>query len=148
MPENAKKKYNKLTPTEVEQVKDMVLKGVSPEDISKHFHIGISSVHNYKKRFKEEGLSVPDIRGKRPAGSINAPAGVRASGEVHSVSAYEPHSYTVETKSKSSTSQRIIGQLEMGIENSLKFIVNGVSVIVSAAAKNVSIGKDCIEIRF
>lgn len=63
----------RLTKEEINTMRQMVLDGVSPEDMSKHFSIAISSVHNYKKRFKEEGLDFPTIRGQRPSGDVHKP---------------------------------------------------------------------------
>jgi hypothetical protein len=61
----------RLTSEQIDQMRDMVRQGISPEDISKHFNIAISSVHVYKKRFKDEGLDFPVVRGQRPSGDVN-----------------------------------------------------------------------------
>jgi hypothetical protein len=60
----------RLSKEQMDQMRTMVLEGVSPEDMSKHFSIAISSVHNYKTRFKKEGLNFPVVRGKRPVGNV------------------------------------------------------------------------------
>lgn len=112
----------RLSLEDTEQMKNMVIKGVSPEDIAKHFKVAISSVHNYKKRFKQQGVEFPDVRGKRPSGSV----------DVQSAK---------DTKKVASTHQ-------LTSQDSMNFIVNGVSVHVSANAKNVNISKDTIEITF
>jgi hypothetical protein len=44
----------------------MVTQGKTPDEISKHFNIAVSSVHNYKRELKKKGVDIPDIRGKRP----------------------------------------------------------------------------------
>ena len=124
----------RLSVEEVVEMKQMVQSGKSPEDISKHFGVAISSVHNYKKKFKEEGLSFPSVRGRRPSGSASP------------VKTTSPKpSGAIEPKSKP------IGQI--GFVNAVsgdnyRFIVNGVSVKISGEAKNVSIGKDHMEINF
>lgn len=58
----------RLTPKEKEHLQSMVLQGVAPEDISKYFGIAISSVHNFKKKMKDNGIVLPNLRGKRPVG--------------------------------------------------------------------------------
>lgn len=58
----------RLTPEEKEKLQGMVLQGVTPEDISKYFGIAISSVHNFKKKMKDEGIVLTNMRGKRPVG--------------------------------------------------------------------------------
>ena len=57
----------RLTDKQVEELKQMVIHGVYPDDIAIHFNIAISSVHNYKNRFKKQGINFPDVIGKKPA---------------------------------------------------------------------------------
>lgn len=59
----------KLANEQLDQLKKLVMEGKTPEDISKHFKIAVSSVHNYKRMLKEKGLVIPDVRGKRPTGN-------------------------------------------------------------------------------
>lgn len=115
----------RLSITEVEQMKKMVMTGAAPEDIANHFGIAISSVHNYKNRFKSEGMNFPSVRGKRPTG--NTP--------VTQTYTPQPESYPA------------IGQIT-GQSSGFKFIVNGVAVQISSEAKSVNIGKDSLEIKF
>jgi hypothetical protein len=112
----------RLSAAQIQQMKQMVQSGVSPEDISQHFKIAISSVHNYKKRFKNEGVNFPTVRGKRPTGSVETNLG--------------------------NNNHNTIRQFANQITDGYKFIVNGVSVQISAQAKKVSIGKDSMEINF
>ena len=63
----------RLSATEMDEMRKMVVQGVSPEDMSKHFNIAISSVHNYKRRFKQDGLEFPTVRGQRPTGNVTKP---------------------------------------------------------------------------
>lgn len=121
----------RLSADEVVEMKEMVRNGTSPEDIAKHFGVAISSVHNYKKKFKADGLSFPSVRGRRPSGSVNP---------VNNVPAKQS---SVVPKSKP------IGQINsVTTGDNYRFIVNGVSVKISGEAKNVSIGKDHMEINF
>jgi hypothetical protein len=109
----------RLSAVEIQQMKTMVANGTAPEDIAKTFGMAISSVHNYKKKFKEQGMKFPSIRGKRPTGVV------------------EPSSVNPAVTRDSSSPQ-----------NGFKFVVNGVAVEISAQAKNVTIGKDSMEINF
>lgn len=120
----------RLSLQDIELMKGMVQKGVAPEDIARHFNIAISSVHNYKARFKQQGVTFPDVRGKRPTGSVNVPSGsdVKTASPQREVSAQ--------------TTQA------SAMQSSMNFVVNGVTVHVSAEAKNVNISKDSIEINF
>lgn len=118
----------RLTLQDVDQMKSMVQRGVAPEDIAKHFKIAISSVHNYKARFKQQGVKFPDVRGKRPTGSV---------GEVS-----KPITVLKQVD------QQAQQQPEVSADSSMNFIVNGVQVQVSAGAKNVNISKGNIEVNF
>lgn len=120
----------RLSLQDIELMKSMVIKGVAPEDIAKHFNIAISSVHNYKARFKQQGVKFPDVRGKRPTGSVDVPSGsdVKTATPRQTISAEK--------------------RPDVSMESSMHFVVNGVTVQVSAEAKNVNISKDSIEINF
>ncbi len=117
--------HKRLSIEQVSQMKTMVKNGAAPEDIAKHFGIAVSSVHNYKARFKSEGLNFPTVRGKRPTGSVEV---------------------------KNTTSHKPMGQISSAAtkvdKDGYKFIVNGTSVQVSGSAKNINIGKDSMEINF
>lgn len=112
----------RLSLEDIQQMKSMVQKGVAPEDIAKHFNIAISSVHNYKNRFKAEGIKFPDVRGKRPTGSVD-----------------------VQSKPIINTNEQAVTS---SADGGMNFVVNGVPVKVSAQAKNVNISKNSIEINF
>lgn len=115
--------HKRLSLQQVEQMKQMVQQGTAPEDIAKHFGVAISSVHNYKARFKAEGVNFPSVRGKRPTGSVEKKPVIGQIGN------------------NVSSPQQIDGK-------GYKFIVNGTSVQISGHAKNVNIGKDSMEINF
>lgn len=117
--------HKRLSLEQVDQMKQMVQRGTAPEDIAKHFGVAISSVHNYKARFKAEGVNFPSVRGKRPTGSVETKSTIhKPIGQI-----------------KSSTPPEIDGE-------GYKFIVNGTSVQISGHAKNINIGKDSMEINF
>lgn len=117
--------HKRLSLQDVEQMKLMVQKGVAPEDIARHFQVAISSVHNYKARFKQQGLKFPDVRGKRPTGSVDMKPSV-------------PHKETTDIKATPVAAT----------DGGMNFVVNGVNVQISAEAKNVNITKGSIEINF
>ena len=120
--------HKRLSVHEVEQMKSMVQKGIAPEDIANHFEIAISSVHNYKARFKQQGIQFPNLRGKRPIGSVGEVSVNSVSNQVKSVK--QEQSSTIST------------------DSSMNFVVNGVLVRVAAGAKNVNISNKSIEITF
>jgi hypothetical protein len=123
----------RLTTAEMEQMKQMVVKGTAPEDIANHFGIAVSSVHNYKKRFRDQGLQFPSVRGQRPIGaSPLQPVSPAAGPSFSSVPSMQAGSDTM-----------IAAQT-----GEFSFVINGVSVKVSSEAKNVSIGKNGMEITF
>lgn len=116
--------HKRLSLDQVDQMKQMVQRGTAPEDIAKHFGVAVSSVHNYKARFKAEGVNFPSIRGKRPTGSVEpVTPSPKPIGQINSVT------------------QKINSE-------EYKFIVNGTSVKISGHAKNINIGKDSMEINF
>lgn len=117
----------RLSLEQVNQMKQMVQTGVAPEDIAKHFKIAISSVHNYKARFKAEGVKFPSVRGKRPTGSVAA----------QSQPTHKPMGQIVSAPASTSVSGEVY-----------KFIVNGTSVQISGHARNINIDKDSMEIKF
>lgn len=117
--------HKRLSLEQIDQMKQLVLQGTAPEDIAKHFGVAISSVHNYKARFKAEGVSFPSVRGKRPTGSVTPKtAGNKSMKQVQS-----------------------INQQQIDHEG-YKFVVNGTSVQVTGHARNINIGKKSMEINF
>lgn len=126
----------KLDTGQIEQLKGMVVQGVAPEDISQHFGIAISSVHNYKNRFRQEGIDFPSVKGKRPQGEVTRPAGAahyRASGV---------HTPNTSFHTPIGSTQPHIG------DDSHRFVVNGVEIHISSDVKSVNIGKNSMEINF
>lgn len=119
----------RLSLGQIDQMKKMVQQSVAPEDIAKHFGVAISSVHNYKARFKAEGVNFPSVRGKRPTGSVVVTDKIQNNkapiGQIGS----------------STASQQID-------DGGYKFIVNGTSIQISSNAKNINIGKNSMEINF
>lgn len=119
----------RLTPKQLEEIKKMVINGVYPDDIAKHFGVAVSSIHNYKHRFKLDGLTFPSIKGKKPQ---NAP---------------KPDEVT--EKNTGSSHHDIIGVLDRNDDkNDYRFIIGGLSVIISKKAKAVTITDHHVEIKF
>ncbi len=113
----------KLTKQQLNQMKQMISKGVSPEDISNHFNVAISNVHYYKAKFKKEGLDVPNLKGRRPTGSVMTSAIPRTGQEVGQVA------------------NQVTGQ-------DMRVVVNGVPVTIHGHAKNVTISNGSLQINF
>ena len=109
------------------QFEKMVMEGKTPEDISKHFGIAVSSVHNYKRALRNTGTTVPDVRGKRPSNIPPVP-----------VETIMPESEAVST---STVSQDLHG-------NYVKITIDNVVFYISALAKSVSIEQNTLQVRF
>lgn len=114
----------KVTPKEIEKMKRMVVQGVYPADIAERFKMAVSSIHNYKKRFRDEGLEFPSLRGKRQDfyASLEQPQKPQRDETQMELNFHNPDNYT--------------------------FVVNTVEVEVSKDARHVNIDKDKMEITF
>lgn len=111
----------KISNEQFEQLKVMVSKGVTPEEISKRFGIAVSSVHNYKRQLKESGLKVPDVRGKRPS-------------DVSHSSIVQPMTSPVHSSDLSS--------------DSIKVTINDTVFYIPSKAKSVTLGVNEIRVTF
>jgi transposase len=109
----------KISDAQLKKMKEMVVSGVTPDEISKHFGIAISSVHNYKRQLKDAGVSIPDIRGKRPSDREGNSA---VESLTTAPAAPDPAGFTV--------------------------IINGVSIYVTNAAKSVAVGPNSLTVSF
>lgn len=109
----------KISDEQIAEMKKMVASGSTPEEISKHFNIGVSSVHNYKRMLKKEGLDVPDVRGKRPA-----------------------------TIKKSYVQAITTPVIDNEQANVIKLTINNTLFVISSRAKSVVIGHDSLDISF
>ena len=110
----------KLTKEQVHELEKMVKKGVTPEEISNHFNVSVSSIHNYKRMLKQKGVNIPDIRGKRPHKNWK-------SEPVIPLTAPDP------------------GETTTGM---IKVLVNDVTFYIPPGAKSVQVGKDILTILF
>lgn len=131
----------RLSKEEIAQMKHMVLDGVSPEDMSKHFNIAISSVHNYKKRFKDEGLSFPMIRGQRPTGDINPPKRDLMK-ELDQVERKANHM----VNNSDSMLEAVSSMNNNNEVSDYKFFVNGKLIEIKGDISNIILKKNSIEI--
>lgn len=118
----------KVSAEDMEQIKIMLQEGVKPEEIAEKFGVTPASVNNYKKKFRDAGMSFGSgsKRGRKAKsasvsedGEVSAPAPIGQIG-----------------KGKGATSQ------------AYRFIINGVSVEISGQARNINIGKNSMEINF
>ena len=119
--------HKRLSDAEKAELKQMVINGIAPGDISNHFGVAISSVHNFKRQLKDQGVNFPIVKGKRPTGAVAPQNAVKSSGDVKSI-----------------TPQRETAR-PSGATN---VVVNGVSYEVSAQAKKVVISKGEIRVDF
>lgn len=127
---------------EIEEMKQMVIAGVAPEDISQKFDCAISTVHYYKAKFKKEGLEFPTIRGQRPTGEFKG--GVKGT--------LKPTLGTINVPSMGmNTNYNALNPLTQ-----MLFIVNGVEIPVKPGtqvhvdngAKSINISQGKIEINY
>lgn len=106
----------RLSDIERKQVEKMIEKALSPEDIANHFGIAISTVHHIKKELKQKGIELPNVRGKRPQGYINA------------------------------EDIPIINNIELGDVTVTRIFVNNIQIVLSPDVKSVNITKDGVYI--
>ena len=114
----------KLTDQHMKEMTQMVSQGKTPEEISKHFNIAVSSVHNYKRELKKKGVDVPDIKGKRPG---------------------DPY----KRKPAQVIAEHLPVQKRTTLKSSfLKVTINDVVFQVDSRAKSVTIGQDELHVTF
>jgi predicted transcriptional regulator len=116
-----------LSTEQIQRMKDLLQEGKLPEDISKEIGVAVSSVNNYKKRFRDEGVVMPSKRADR----VKKSKKIAKDTPVHSIGQITA---SVSEHSRSTQAYR--------------FIVNGVSVEISGQAKNINIGPNRMEISF
>lgn len=64
----------KLSVSDQSELKQLVLIGTTPEDLSERFQVSVSTIHNYKTILRKAGLKIPDVRGRRPHHRFLTPA--------------------------------------------------------------------------
>ena len=118
---------HKVSAEDMEQIKTMLQEGVKPEEIAEKFGVTVASVNNYKKKFRDAGMSFG--------------SGSKRGRKAKSASPSE------DREEKPSAP---IGQIGKGKGDSqaYRFIINGVSVEISGQARNINIGKNSMEINF
>ena len=116
----------KVSVEDMEQIKTMLQEGVKPEEIAEKYGVTVASVNNYKKKFRDAGMSFG-------AGSKRGRTAKAASSDEGEAPAVSP-----------------IGQIGKGKSSgqAYRFIINGVSVEISGQARNINIGKNSMEINF
>lgn len=127
----------KLNDDQMNELKKMFIAGVAPQAIADHYGIAISSVHNFKKQFKDIGVTIPDVRGQRPnQAQVNEVLG----GGV--VTPKQPRKLGAGVVSESTKPSNT-----PSAEN-FTFVVNGTRVNVEGHAKDVVIANGEIKITF
>ena len=109
---------SRLTNEVLLEIEDMVIRGVSPEDIASVVGISTSTVHLYKREMKSAGFNFPDVTGQRPKGLKNR------------------------KKENNSDSQDESSWKET------RLLVNGIEYTISGYPSSVSISKNCVEIKY
>ncbi len=111
----------------MEQIKTMLQEGVKPEEIAEKFGVTVASVNNYKKKFRDAGMTFG--------------SGSKRGRKAKSASASDDGD---------ENSSAPIGQIGKAKTTSqaYRFIINGVSVEISGQARNINIGKNSMEINF
>lgn len=105
-------KNKSLSVVEMSQLKEAVMNGEPPVDLSKRFNVGISTIHNYKTKFKQEGAVFPSVRGRRVT-----------TGQLKNEHKITPVK----------TTNSILNQ------HNNTFIVNGIPISITSTAKSVNI---------
>lgn len=110
----------------MEQIKTMLQEGVKPEEIAEKFGVTVASVNNYKKKFRDAGMSFGSgsKRGRKAKSAVSDDDGGEGSAPIGQIG-----------KGKNSA-------------QAYRFIINGVSVEISGQARNINIGKNSMEINF
>jgi transposase len=62
-------KNKKLSDEQVNNLQEMLIAGQTPQDAANFFKVAVSSIHNYKKLLREQGIELPNVRGQRPKGN-------------------------------------------------------------------------------
>jgi hypothetical protein len=117
----------RLTPDQIEQVKQMAINGVAPADIAAHFKIAISTVHNHKSKFADAGVVMPNVRGQRPSGSVGG---------------------NDDADTQLFNNPSVLGKITATGNNAYRFILNGTRINISAEAAEINITKEGVEINF
>ena len=117
----------------MEQIKTMLQEGIKPEEIAEKFGVTVASVNNYKKKFRDAGMSFGSgsKRGRKAK-----TAAVSEDGETNATAPIGQIG-----RGKASASANANAQ-------AYRFIINGVSVEISGQARNINIGKNSMEINF
>lgn len=131
-----------LRTDEIEEMKQLVLDGKSPEDISKKYGCAISTVHYYKKKFKNEGLQFASIRGQRPTGEFNG--SLQSTGKSTLGSNYPQRNAMSPNYTAFNPSSEVILVVD-GVEIPVK---PGTHVNIDSGAKSINISQGKIEINY
>ncbi len=118
--------HKRLSQEQIEQVKQMAINGVAPQDIANHFEVAISTIHNYKKTFEQAGVVMPNLRGTRPRGFVG-----------------ESPNENDETNTPA-----IVGKLTATGSSVYRFTLNGTRINISGDAKEINVTKEGVEINY
>lgn len=132
----------RLSQKEKLELKDFCLQGITPSAIAAHFGVSVSTVHNIKKDFEDQGITFPSVRGKRDQSNINLL--VRKTTDISSAdpgqSAHDP-TYPETLSNSEATEEQETAQKTVNLN------FNGVFIQLDAGAI-VRIQKGTIDITF
>ena len=125
---------------QIEEMKQLIVQGIPPNKISEKFNISPSTVHNYKNKFRSEGLEFADIKGGRIANPkpviltqqdkvFNQPSSTLAHSNVPSAN----------NVAGAVPSSQLISNTNSAQKNT--FIVNGTAIRINTEVKSISIDK-------
>lgn len=116
-----------LSLAQQEEVRNLMVQGVQPQRIADLYHVAISTIHNYKTQFKNEGTEIPSVKGRQSAVTAER---INPGARTSSRSGQVPGS----SQTPLPGVQGLTGRPSV-------FVINDVSIQISEQAKSVSIDK-------
>lgn len=130
-------KNRSVSLTEVEEMKAMVVAGTQPQKIANHFGISVSTVHNYKNQFKNEGLEFASVRG-RQATTPRQPSGeVNHNGNSRNQNHQLLNNNQVNGRNSSGANAQLSN--ETNVQAGSTFVINGTTFNITGKAKSVDL---------
>lgn len=118
-------KKQSVTPEQKEEIKALVVQGIGPQKIADQYGVAVSTVHNYKRMFKQQGTQFESVRGRQPAE-------IKPAGEVTRTSHHNQGTHSPQSNNHTTG---------ITMQNANTFVVNGIPVTITNQAKSVNINK-------
>jgi transposase len=110
----------RLTKPERAQIAEMLVEGIQVSEIASRFNISIPTVYNQRTRLINEGLKISSKRGKKKTSNNTEQRSLRNDSSPINVRSFEEY----------------------------RFLINGVSIRISAKAKDVFVSESEMRIEF